>query len=58
MPSRDLANRFSITLESGKTVFVTVDPYNGDILGTIVRSSWRRVLHYIRGDVSVLNKCR
>ena len=51
-PSRELANRFSITLESGKTVFVTVDPYNGDILGTIDRSdSWYELANDIHGTL-------
>lgn len=51
-PSSDLANRFSITLESGKTVFVTVNPYGGDILDTIDRSdSWYELANDIHGTL-------
>ncbi|MFT5808542.1 MAG: putative iron-regulated membrane protein [Moritella dasanensis] len=51
-PSPDLANRFSITLGSGKTIFVTVNPYNGDIIGTIDRSdSWYQLANDIHGTL-------
>ncbi|WP_017221240.1 PepSY-associated TM helix domain-containing protein [Moritella dasanensis] len=51
-PSPDLANRFSITLGSGKTIFVTVNPYSGDIIGTIDRSdSWYQLANDIHGTL-------
>jgi len=50
--SSELANRFSIMFESGKTLFVTVNPYNGDILGTIDRSdSWYELANDIHGTL-------
>ncbi|KXO07291.1 putative iron-regulated membrane protein [Moritella sp. JT01] len=50
--SSELANRFSIMFESGKTVFVTVNPYNGDIIGTIDRSdSWYELANDIHGTL-------
>ncbi|PKH07259.1 hypothetical protein CXF93_14610 [Moritella sp. Urea-trap-13] len=51
-PSSDLANRFSITLDSGKTVFVTVNQYSGDIIGSIDRSdSWYQLANDIHGTL-------
>ncbi|QUM88569.1 PepSY domain-containing protein [Moritella sp. 36] len=50
--SSDLANRFSIMLESGQTLFVTVNPYNGEVLGTIDRSdSWYELANDIHGTL-------
>ncbi|MGC3836271.1 PepSY-associated TM helix domain-containing protein [Moritella viscosa] len=50
--STDLANRFSIKLESGQTLFVTVNPYNGEVLGTIDRSdSWYELANDIHGTL-------
>ncbi|SGZ01193.1 PepSY-associated TM helix domain-containing protein [Moritella viscosa] len=50
--SSDLANRFSIKLESGQTLFVTVNPYNGEVLGTIDRSdSWYELANDIHGTL-------
>jgi len=50
--SSELANRFSIMFESGKTLFVTVNPYNGDIIGTIDRSdSWYELANDIHGTL-------
>ncbi|GIC76848.1 PepSY domain-containing protein [Moritella sp. F3] len=51
-PSPDLANRFSITLDTGKTIFVTVNQYSGDIIGSIDRSdSWYQLANDIHGTL-------
>lgn len=51
-PSADLANRFSIKLESGETQFITVNPYNGEVLGAIDRSdSWYQLANDIHGTL-------
>lgn len=51
-PSPDLANRFSITLDSGKTIFVTVNQYSGEIIGSIDRSdSWYQLANDIHGTL-------
>jgi len=50
--SADLANRFSISLESGKTLIVAVNPYNGNIQGMIDRSdSWYALANDIHGTL-------
>lgn len=50
--SSEFANRFSILFESGKTLFVTVNPYNGNIIGTIDRSdSWYDLANDIHGTL-------
>lgn len=50
--SNELANRFSILFESGKTLFVTVNPYSGDVIGTIDRSdSWYNLANDIHGTL-------
>lgn len=54
--SSELANKFSITLESGKTLFVTVNPYSGEILGTIDRSdSWYEFANDVHGTLLLGN---
>ncbi|WP_392339312.1 PepSY-associated TM helix domain-containing protein [Moritella marina] len=51
-PSPDLANRFSTTLDSGKTIFVTVNQYSGEIIGSIDRSdSWYQLANDIHGTL-------
>jgi len=51
-PSPDLANRFSIILDSGKTIFVTVNQYSGEIIGSIDRSdSWYQLANDIHGTL-------
>jgi len=50
--SNELANRFSIMFESGQTQFVTVNPYTGEVLGTIDRSdSWYQLANDIHGTL-------
>ncbi|SON52602.1 PepSY-associated TM helix domain-containing protein [Vibrio tapetis] len=52
--SADVANRFSIKNSEGVTLFVTVDQYSGEVLGTIDRSdSWYRLANDIHGTLLI-----
>lgn len=49
-----LVNKFSVRLEDGTSVFVTVNPYNGKVLGEIDRSdSWYQLANEIHGTLLV-----
>ncbi|MDN3697044.1 PepSY domain-containing protein [Vibrio cortegadensis] len=53
-PTPDLANRFSIKFDSGETRFITVDPFNGQLLGSIDRSdSWYQLANDIHGTLLI-----
>lgn len=50
--SERLPNRFSVNLSDGRSVFATVDPYSGDIIGEIPRSeSWYQLANEIHGTL-------
>lgn len=50
----DQASRVSVRLESGNTVFATVDPYTGKVLGQIDRSdSWYQLANDIHGTLLI-----
>ncbi|MEZ8824604.1 PepSY-associated TM helix domain-containing protein [Vibrio amylolyticus] len=48
------ANRVSIRLEDGRTIFVTIDPYTAQVLGEIDRSdSWYQLANDIHGTLLI-----
>ncbi|WP_428799957.1 PepSY-associated TM helix domain-containing protein [Vibrio kyushuensis] len=50
----DVANRVSIRLEDGRSIFVIVDPYTAQILGEIDRSdSWYQLANDIHGTLLI-----
>ncbi|MFW7526122.1 PepSY-associated TM helix domain-containing protein [Vibrio ostreicida] len=50
--SPEIANKFSVKLASGQSVFVTVNPYTGEVLGQINRShSWYQWANQIHGTL-------
>ncbi|WGV98359.1 PepSY domain-containing protein [Vibrio sp. YMD68] len=50
----DVANRFSIKDTDGKILFATINPYNGEVLGTIDRSdSWYQLANDIHGTLLI-----
>lgn len=53
-PTPELANRFSVKLESGTSFFATVNPYTGEVLGEIDRSdSWYQLANDIHGTLLI-----
>ncbi|MDK9737356.1 PepSY domain-containing protein [Vibrio sp. D404a] len=52
--SADLPNRFSVNLADGRSVFVTVNPSTGEVIGEIPRSeSWYQLANDIHGTLLV-----
>ena len=52
--SEALPNRFSVNLLDGRSVFATVDPYTGEVVGEIPRSeSWYQLANDIHGTLLV-----
>ncbi|USD35114.1 MULTISPECIES: PepSY-associated TM helix domain-containing protein [Vibrio] len=50
----NLVNKFSVRLEDGTSVFTTVNPYSGQVLGEIDRSdSWYQLANEIHGTLLV-----
>lgn len=50
----DLANRFNVRHQDGSSVFVTVNPYSGEVLGEIDRSdSWYQLANDIHGTLLI-----
>lgn len=50
----NLVNKFSVRLEDGTSVFVTVNPYSGQVLGEIDRSdSWYQLANEIHGTLLI-----
>ncbi|MFM2587018.1 PepSY-associated TM helix domain-containing protein [Vibrio sp. TBV020] len=52
--SKEQANRFNVRLENGKSLFVTVNPYDAEVLGEIDRSdSWYQLANEIHGTLLI-----
>ncbi len=50
----DLAHRFNVKLADGKSILVTVNPYNAEIIGEIDRSdSWYQLANDIHGNLLI-----